>query len=293
MIYTIENDNIKVAVSDLGAELQSIYSKETNREYLWQANVVGLWKSRAILMFPICGRLESGKYTFGGNEYALNNHGFTRASSFSVIEKAEDKIVLELKSNAETLKNYPFKFTLNIIYSLNGATVRTEFLVKNDGNPDLPFSVGGHPGFALPLEDGLNFEDHYVEFEQSKKRAKLDLSPRCFCTGTETYYPMEKDKIVKLSHELFAKDAIFLTDDNGSITLKSDKSKKFVRLSYNDTTHIGLWQTYGNDTNFVCIEPCHGVPATDGIVDDFATKNGFIHLKDGESYNYYFDITVG
>ena len=36
MIYTIENDKIKVAIEDKGAQLYSIYGKTTDFEYLYQ-----------------------------------------------------------------------------------------------------------------------------------------------------------------------------------------------------------------------------------------------------------------
>ena len=38
MIYTIENDSIRVQISDVGAELQSIVGKKDNTEYLWQGD---------------------------------------------------------------------------------------------------------------------------------------------------------------------------------------------------------------------------------------------------------------
>ncbi len=292
MNYIIENDKIRVEISDKGAELQSIYGKKSGFEYLWQANVEGLWKSRATIIFPNCGRLLEGKYTYNGKEYELPCHGLAKLNVFKVVCQEKEKIVFELTENAETLKIYPFNFSLKITYSLDGASVRTAFDVENTGNPDLPFSVGGHPGFSLPFEDDLEFTDHYIEFETAKKRMRIDASDRVLYLGTDTEYPLEQDKIIRLDHSLFAHDAIFLSEDKGSVTLKSDKSNKFVKVSFNDVTHVGFWQTYSDHTNFICIEPWHGLPAFDGKMDDFATKHKFIHLKDGESYNYYFDIEV-
>ena len=56
MIYVIENDKLKVGVETLGAQLASIYSKETNSEYLWQGDE-NVWKGRAYNLFPYVGRL--------------------------------------------------------------------------------------------------------------------------------------------------------------------------------------------------------------------------------------------
>ncbi len=292
MIYTIENQKIKVDVCDLGAEIQSIYGKTNAHEYLWQANVEGLWQKRATVLFPICGRLFEGKYLYQGKEYEMPIHGFAKLYAFKVASQTADKIVFELTENEETLKMYPFKFKFTVTYSLDEASVRTAFKVENTGNSDLPFSVGGHPGFALPFENELDFTDHYVEFEQAKKRTRLDMSKSCLFLGSESPYPLENDKIIRLNHALFSADAIFLSANTGAVTLKSDKSDKFVKVTYNDMTHVGFWQTFGDNTNFVCIEPWRGVPADDGKTDDFANKREFIHLKDGESYSTYFDISV-
>ena len=77
MIYTIENDSIRVQISDVGAELQSIVGKKDNTEYLWQGDAQ-YWSGRAYNLFPICGRLTDGKYTYQGKTYEMNLHGFAR-----------------------------------------------------------------------------------------------------------------------------------------------------------------------------------------------------------------------
>ena len=38
MIYTIENNKIRISVTDMGAEMTSLILKETGVEYLWQAD---------------------------------------------------------------------------------------------------------------------------------------------------------------------------------------------------------------------------------------------------------------
>ena len=63
MIHKIENEFLSVEINSLGAELFSVKSKKTGVEYLWQGNA-NYWKSRATVLFPVCGRIFSGKYTF-------------------------------------------------------------------------------------------------------------------------------------------------------------------------------------------------------------------------------------
>ena len=63
MIQTIENEFLIVQINDTGAELVSLKSKKTGIEYLWQGDAK-YWKGRSPVLFPICGRLYKGKYTF-------------------------------------------------------------------------------------------------------------------------------------------------------------------------------------------------------------------------------------
>ena len=60
MLYTIENEFLKVDINDEGAQMMSLVGKKTGFEYLWQGDAT-FWASRATVLFPICGRLTDGK----------------------------------------------------------------------------------------------------------------------------------------------------------------------------------------------------------------------------------------
>ena len=77
MNYIIENEALRVEIADRGAEIMSIVGKKTGFEYLWQGDAT-YWASRATVLFPICGRLTDGKYTYKGKEYEMVLHGFAK-----------------------------------------------------------------------------------------------------------------------------------------------------------------------------------------------------------------------
>ena len=91
MIYTIENDAIRVQVSSVGAELMSLQTKPDGHEYLWQGDAT-YWASRASNLFPICGRLTDGKYTYRGKTYEMLLHGFARHAEMTVASQQSDAI---------------------------------------------------------------------------------------------------------------------------------------------------------------------------------------------------------
>lgn len=292
MIYNLENEKLKVAVNDLGAELMSIYGKSTNFEYLWQGNPE-YWKGRATVLFPICGRMTDGKYTYKGKEYEMIIHGFAKKSQFSVAEKTENKIVLTLTDSEESLKIYPFKFVFTVTYTLTGSCVRTEFTVKNTNDGDLRFSLGGHPGFNIPLDEDESFETHYLEFDTAKKRKRLVMSDTCYYTGEKEDFPLVDNKILPLKHSLFDNDAIFLDAETEKVTLKCKSGKRSVCVKFSDMTHLGFWHKPKTEAPYVCIEPWHGVPAYDGKVDDWGKKAELITLAKGKEYKNSFDIILG
>ena len=86
MIYSIENKILKATVDTSGAQLQSIYSKATETEYLWQGDPA-YWAGRAYNLFPTIGRMYKNTYTYDGNEYSLRCHGIARYRAFQLTDR--------------------------------------------------------------------------------------------------------------------------------------------------------------------------------------------------------------
>ena len=58
MLYTIENDLIRVEIDSLGGEMMSVKTKADDTEYLWQGDPA-YWKGRAFHLFPMCCTAEN------------------------------------------------------------------------------------------------------------------------------------------------------------------------------------------------------------------------------------------
>ena len=293
MTYTIENEKIKVTIASRGAELSSVILKEDGPEYLWQADPT-YWTGHAYDLFPICGRLTDGKYFYRGKLYEMNLHGFFRKTEIPVIEQTADKIVFRLTENEVTLAQYPFKFEFTVTYTLDGCNIKTEFNVVNpDTDEDLIFTVGGHPGFNVPLTDDEKFEDYYLEFTDAAQPKKMLFSDTCYYTPATEDFPLVDGKILPLRHTLFDNDAIFLREMAKEVTLKSKASKKFVKVTFPGMKFLGFWHAPKTEAPYVCIEPWCSVPADDCIIDNFETKRDMIHLAPGCTYQNSFNIEIG
>ena len=129
MIYTIENEALKVQISDRGAEMMSIQTKD-GTEYLWQGDEK-YWGDRALNLFPYIARMTEGKYTLDGQTYSMDIHGFVKGSVLTAEAQAADRITLKLTQNRETLDQYPFDFVYRIRYELEGNRLNIVFSVEN------------------------------------------------------------------------------------------------------------------------------------------------------------------
>ena len=76
-MYQIENEELTVKVSPLGAELQSIYDKRMEKEVLWQGDKK-YWGRRAPVLFPNVGRHSGDFYLWKGKRFDTKQHGFAR-----------------------------------------------------------------------------------------------------------------------------------------------------------------------------------------------------------------------
>ena len=290
MVYTLKNENLTVLISDKGAELISVKGTD-GCEYIWQGDAK-YWAGQAPLMFPICGRLFGGKYTLGGKDYEMTIHGFARRSVFTVTESSDELIRFTLSDSEETRAVYPFSFTLTVEYRLVGNQILSGISVINNGEEIMPFTLGLHPGFNVPLGEG-SFEDFYIEFTEPCSPDHIKMSDTCFLTGKNEAFYLEDGKRLDLCHSLFDNDAIFLARNSHEIVLKSDKYDRYVRFTAEGFPYVGFWHAPKSDAPYVCIEPWCGLPSYDGEIDDLSKKRDMFRLGAGEKKDLAYSLIFG
>lgn len=284
MIYTIQNGHLKVEVSSRGAELQSIQTLD-GCEYLWQGDPA-YWQDRALNLFPYIARLTEGKYTLEGRTYEMPIHGFLNSAELEVETAEENRIVFVLRDSEETRRCYPYAFTYRLGYAVKDNRLEVTFLVENPNERTMYFGIGGHPGFFVPLEKGLAFEDYYLEFagENLKTPTRVGFSETCFLNGADQAYPLTDGRRIPLAHSLFDEDAIVLTGMAKSVTLKTDRGTRSVTVTYPDMDYLGIWHMPHTDAPYVCIEPWSSLPSRQDVIEDLASQPGLVRLEAGRTY---------
>ena len=126
------------------------------------------------LLFPFPNRVKAGEYVVEQQESHLMPlgdgpgevrsdgtgnaiHGFVFDRPWRVSESSDASATgtFRLSRDApERAELWPSDFELSVTYTLDAATLRCELTVANVGGEPLPFGLGAHPYFRLPLGDG-------------------------------------------------------------------------------------------------------------------------------------------
>ncbi|EBH4203140.1 aldose 1-epimerase family protein [Listeria monocytogenes] len=287
----LENEVLLVEMKTAGAELTRIFHKDTGLEYLWNADSK-FWGRHSPVLFPTVGRLVEDTYLVDGKPYHLGQHGFARDRDFQVVEQTEKSVRFELDADEDSLAVYPYKFKLSIIYTIEKNTVAVSYEVENTDNKRIYFSIGAHPAFNLPLTDGTTFEDYYLDFGTEENLETLCLEGP-YRNGEIKKVVDETARYLPLNYDLFKNDAlIFEALKQKEMTIKSDKTPHFVKVSFPEFPFVGVW-TAKAGTPFLCIEPWYGIADGAGESVELRDKAGIEHLEPEAVFASEYEITVG
>ena len=291
MEHTLSNGRISVTLTTLGGTFSSIRDA-AGTERLWQPNP-DVWTGQAPICFPICGGLRDGHATtLSGEKVELPRHGFARKREFALGEKDDGSVSLVLESDEKTLAQYPFPFRLVARYQLEGDGVRVTYAVTNTGTEPMPFFVGGHPAFRVPVLDGESYGDYRVEFEREET---CDVPTPEVDTGLiDEAHRMagpQQGTTLPLSHELFSvAETIYDRLESRKVTLSNADGSVLLRETFPDMPYLIVWSKPAGD--FVAIEPWSGLSTCSDEDDVLEHKRGCIVAAPGETVERGFSIRL-
>jgi galactose mutarotase-like enzyme len=290
MIYSLENSTIKITASTYGGEIHSITSKDDGTEYLWDGNPE-YWKYHAPILFPIVGKVVDSKYKVDGKIYELPQHGLARTSEFELISQTEDELIFQLDYSEESLKIYPYKFSLNAIYYLEENTVSVTYNIKNLDDKKIYFSIGAHPAFMCPINNDDKLEDCYLQFNEKETSNKKILTEEGYLSHNKGECLNSADTLM-LSKELFKDDALVFDDlKSDKVTIRSKNNDKALIVDFEDFPYMGIWAPK-DGAPFVCIEPWFGHADYEDFNGEFSEKEGIISLGIEKEFNCTYKVTV-
>ena len=290
MKYEISNEFLKVKADTEGAILWSVTDKD-GFEYIWQGDD-RYWNEHGANLFPYIARLWEKSYIFQGKTYHMDIHGFLPYDEMELVEQKADSLTLRLVSSPETRKQYPFEFTLDITWKLEGEKITITYQVKNTDDKKMYFGIGGHPGFQIPIEKNLKFEDYRIDFGEDPKPRRILFSEDCFVLEEDEAFALEEGRYLNLKHNLFDDDAIVLKEMPREVTLESAKGSKKITVAFPDMDYLGIWHWPHVEVDYVCIEPWSSLPSRKNVVEDLEKQADLLSLESGQEYTNTWSITI-
>ena len=281
MIHSAENNDFSLKVKEMGAELNSLISKKTGIEYIWNGNT-DIWYGQSPILFPIVGRLLDDKYILNGKEYEMAKHGIVRKKPFILTEKTKNSLTFIQTDDNESFQIYPYNFELKVIFELTQTGLKVTHTITNKSNEIMYYSFGAHPAFNCEIGDYLEFSDDTELFTERIDHDSILIDEK---------FPvkMEENRII-LTPDLFNNDALILSDFNSKkVSIKSRNHSRVIDFMF-DSPLLGIWAK--PNAPYVCIEPWWGVNDDYNKKADFSEKRAIMTLKPNENKSFSWEIEI-
>ncbi len=283
---TLENDLLKVQISTLGAELQSIYGNESNLEYLWQGDS-NYWAARSPIMFPVNVRFRDDRFTYNGKTYEMPRRGLADKANYDVENQNDHSVVLTFKSSEETLRYYPFHFVFKVSYILEDNRLINTFEIKNTGNDTMYYALGGHPGFRFPFggsraDYSYTFDDEYL-LNRTEVLNSLVQNREIPFLQNESGFPLSDPRVP--DGGMFVKKM-----PSKWVGMSYRENDPFVLVELSEFPNVNLWSPPGMP--YACIEPMVGHHDEQHGSEDITEKEFLKTLSTAETVSYSYTIQI-
>ena len=280
---------LKIQTKKSGAELTSI--QYNGKEILFQgAQVLDnngniYWKRQAPILFPIVGQLKNSQTQIEGEIYEMSQHGFARDMDFEEISRTENEHHYMLKYNEETLKKYPYKFELHVIYEIIGDTLRVTYKVKNIDNKTIYFGLGGHPAFNCDYSNG----EYEIVFSENEDKIVF-LKLKNGLIDTEKAQNILQDNKIYLKEDTFDNDAVIMKNlkSNKVVLQNHETNQKILEFDFTGFPYLALWSKKG--APFVCIEPWQNTADRIDSTQIYKDKENIIELLKDKEFECKYSI---
>lgn len=270
---TIASKLLSVEISPFGAEMQRI-TDENGLDLQWDGDPA-IWHGRAPILFPVIGLLEGGCYRLDGVSYAMPKHGFARHSEFGIVAQDAQTLTFRLDATAETLAIYPFKFQLDVTFTVDEGSLTLAAVIRNLGDTAMPASFGFHPAFRWPLPYGQPRSAHWIRFAKAEPAPVRRIDTNGFLLAQPQLTPVVGDTLT-LRDDLFVADALIFDRLTSRSVTYGGAAGPHLEVGFADFPTLGVWTKPGAD--FICIEAWHGFSDPVGFDGDIRDKLGIFEV---------------
>lgn len=256
-----------------------------DRDLLWHGDPAH-WARRAPLLFPVVGASAGGVVRIGHQEYPMPQHGFARDLLFTIREKTEDSVRLQLKESDDTWTHYPFRFVLDVTVVITENKLEFGFEVRNTDTSDMPYAFGFHPAFPWPFDGGAR-EDYEVAFEIEERPNVPEITADGLI-GTNSRVVPFVGKRLPLDPNLFT-EALCLLDAHSQSLRFVAPSGAAIGMTVENIPHFALWTK--PDAPFLSLEAWTGHADPEGFEGELFERPSIIRLPMGHAMRHLVTMT--
>lgn len=264
MITIIENNDLRISVDSMGAEMVSLINKRNKREYVWNGDPKW-WKRHAPILFPCVGASWNQTVRVDGKDYPMSQHGFARDMEFLLSDQTSESLEYTLCDNEESRRHYPASFELKVKITLRGKRVGFRYEVSSD----CAYQIGAHPAFVMPRwEENLS---QLGSFGLAAGDYTMSRVGRMGCISRDLQQAHYED--IPITPHTFDNDALIFETPTPHTILLNDADGQPILSVDHDAPALGLWApAKGEYAPFVCIEPWWGRADWEGFEGEMKDK---------------------
>lgn len=142
------------------------------------------------ILFPFPNRIRAGQFAWKGQEFSILNtsgdkfgnatHGLCLDRPWRVTAKGDDFVSGQFQLSVDApdrLAMWPTDFLIEVDYELVHNRLRANFRIGNPTDRPLPWGLGTHPYFKLPLGEGSRVENCLIEVPCAQRWELIDCLP--------------------------------------------------------------------------------------------------------------------
>ncbi len=253
------------------------------------------------ILFPFPNRIRAGKFSWAGKDYQLpvtdkfGNaiHGFCHDRPWRIINQGANFVTGQFKLSVDAPERralWPADFVIEVDYELLHNRLRTNFRITNSSNVVMPWGLGTHAYFRLPLSAESRVEDCLVEVPAAKYWELMD------CLPTGQRLPVDEGRDLRDGEYV----SVVKLDD--VLTDIDCDGPQFDCIVYDERAGLQITQTCPPifrevvvftppNRNAVCLEPY--TCATDAInLEQQGIDAGLRRLGPGAEFHTWIDLSA-
>ena len=156
----------------------------------------------------------------------------------------------------------------------------------------MPFNLGLHPAFKIPLDENEKFEDYKIIFNTpgtyemptvNLTDGTIDYENRC-----RTFTDLKE---LPLNYSDYDFDALVFENIKATeVTLTNNSLSHGIKFNFKEFPMLGVWTPNTCKAPFICIEPWHGCADPSDHDGIYEHKKDIIFLEptDSKLFSYSF-----